>query len=227
MDGLKIEKMLTAILKSQNNIHWIGGYVYGRTSNGDPFVILYPASENLEHKVCRVYQHQFKRLPDFINTADVPADTDNNPDKSKAIKRGIFHPCPIFQICTYNGKETQMGAEKRFSDVLYVSQARPERDQPQASKPEGDHWQREALTADNALMFDTAVSHLLKFFPDSKSVLKFRELLFGEFDPTRTAAILQGLIVYAAERGEAYGSQADHRRAKKKAKEAYDLKLRG
>ena len=68
----RIERMLTSVLKSNNHIQWIGGYVYGRTSKDDPFIILYPASDKLERKACRVYGHEFKKLPLFISR-DVPA----------------------------------------------------------------------------------------------------------------------------------------------------------
>lgn len=116
----RIEKMLTAVLKSGNHIHWIGGYVYGRTSNDDPFILLYPAADNLNEKIVRVYPQDFKKLPAFIDTGDVPADTENNPNKGQAQKKGIYHTCPLFQIVTYDGKETQMGPEKRFGDVVRV-----------------------------------------------------------------------------------------------------------
>ena len=64
-DIVQIKKMLTALLKSAGHLHWIGGFVYGRTSNDDPFIILYPASELLKEKACRVYEHDFKKLPGF------------------------------------------------------------------------------------------------------------------------------------------------------------------
>jgi len=120
-----IHTMLEALLRSGNHIHWIGGYVYGRTSQDDPFVILYPASEHLNEKAVRVYEHDFGKLPPFIDTCNVPADTDNNPNKTQAQRKGIYHTCPLFKVCTYDGKDTQMGPEKRFGGVLYVTDKLP------------------------------------------------------------------------------------------------------
>jgi hypothetical protein len=118
---IQIEKLLTALLRNNNQLHWIGGYVHGRTGNDDPFIILYPASDLLNHKICRVYPHDFKKLPDFIDTNVPPGITqDGNPEKDKALKKGIYHPCNLFLITTYEGKETQMGPEVRFSDVIRI-----------------------------------------------------------------------------------------------------------
>lgn len=121
----EIHTMLEALLKSSNHIHWIGGYVYGRTSQDDPFVILYPASDMLKEKAVRVYEHDFRKLPPFIATDNVPADTENNPNKTQAQKSRIYHTCPLFKICTYDGKDTQMGKEKRFGGVLRVTDRMP------------------------------------------------------------------------------------------------------
>lgn len=118
----RIEAMLKAILASDNHIHWVGSYAHGRTSTGDPYIVLFPASDKLEHKICRVYESQFKRLPDFVNTA-VPASvkpSKNTPAKDRATV------CQNFQVITSDGKDTQMGAEKRFFDVLAVSSRAPQ-----------------------------------------------------------------------------------------------------
>jgi len=118
----RIETMLKAILASDNHIHWVGSYAHGRTSTGDPYIVLFPASDKLEHKVCRVYESQFKRLPDFMNTA-VPASvrpSKNTPTKNQAIA------CAHFQVITSDGKDTQMGAEKRFFAVLAISSRAPQ-----------------------------------------------------------------------------------------------------
>lgn len=123
---VKVERMLEALLKSGNHLHWIGGYVYGRTSNDEPFVILYPADPRLQEKAVRVYPHDFKKLPDFIPTDNIEGETDANPSKDKAIKRGIYNVCPLFQIVTYDGKDTQMGPEKRFGHVLAITEKMPE-----------------------------------------------------------------------------------------------------
>jgi len=119
----RIEKMLRAQLKSAGHIWWVSGWVYGQTSNGDLFIILYPAAENLKEKVVRVYDHDMKRLPAFIPTNVDGGDTEANPSKEQARKKGIYHECPPFEIVTYDGKDTQMGKERRFGDVLRLSKA--------------------------------------------------------------------------------------------------------
>lgn len=141
-DLLELKKMVEALLRSDGLVEWIGGWVGGRTADGDPFLILYPASEHLKEKACRVYPHHFKRLPDFIPTADVPADTDANPSKGQAQSAGIYHECPRFKIVMRLGRETKMGREKRFSDTLYVpprqrSESPPAaNDRPPAPEPQ-------------------------------------------------------------------------------------------
>jgi outer membrane biosynthesis protein TonB len=132
--------MLTALLKSNNQLHWIGGYVYGRTTPrddqrlGDPFIILYPASERLNHKVTRVYEHDFPKLPAFLDTNVPEAGTvDDNPDRDKALRKRVYHPCEHFLITTYEGKETQMGPEVRFLDVIRT--AKPKADAAPAPQP--------------------------------------------------------------------------------------------
>ena len=118
----RLEKMLRAQLKSAGHVWWIGGYVYGQTSNGDVFVILYPAAENLKEKVVRVYDQDLKKLPRFIPTEGIDGgDTEANPSKEQARKKGIYHECPAFEIVTCDGKDTQMGKERRFGDVLRLS----------------------------------------------------------------------------------------------------------
>jgi len=120
----RIEKMLRSQMKGAGHLWWIGGYVYGQTSNGDVFVILYPAAENLKEKVVRVYDFDLKKLPAFIPVDGVDAgDTEANPSKEVAKRKGIYHECPSFEICTLDGKETQMGRERRFGDVLRLSKA--------------------------------------------------------------------------------------------------------
>lgn len=120
----RIERMLVAQLRGAGHIWWIGGFVYGQTSNGDLFVILYPASDKLNEKVVRVYSHDFKRLPAFIPVDGVEGgDTEANPNKEQARRKGIYHECPAFEVVTFDGKETQMGRERRFGDVLRLSKA--------------------------------------------------------------------------------------------------------
>ena len=120
----RIEKMLQVQLKGAGHLWWIGGFVYGQTSNGDVFVILYPAAEHLKEKVVRVYDYDLKKLPAFIPTEGIDAgDTEANPSKEQARKKGIYHECPSFEICTFDGKDTQMGKERRFGEVLRLSKA--------------------------------------------------------------------------------------------------------
>lgn len=235
----QVKKMLTALLKSQGNLHWIGGYTHGRTSNDDPFIILYPSAEHLKHKVCRVYPDQFRKLPAFIDTAVPTHATDSNPDKDKAQAKGIYRECPPFQVLTFDGKDTSMGPEKRFSDVLYVPQANSSQPAPtkqpaqqngngNGRKPaqdtqesEADHWRREALTAENAFMFDTAVIKFLPSFASVGTLQKFRESLFGEFRPGWNLATLTALETYIEERDGRSGREV-HEAAKVEALNAYN-----
>lgn len=133
----QIAKMLRSILLTNGNLHYIGGYTTGETKAGDPYVILYPAAEYLDHKVCRVYPHEFKKLPSGIDTAQIDdLAGGGNPDKSQAQKMGIYRQCPVFAITTYDGKETQMGREKRFADVLFVTQQQQRSPAPDDDRPE-------------------------------------------------------------------------------------------
>lgn len=182
-----VEDMLTAILKSQNNIHWIGGYVYGKTKGGDPFVVLYPAAEYLVEKACRVYPREFNKLPPFIPTQNVNGKTKSNPNKQEAQDLGIYNACPMFQVLTYDGKDTPLGKEKRFGKVVRVTSKMPNSGRAHATEeapdepedistpepttnpptltrpltlPEIKHFQREARTATDEFLFVTAVNRL-------------------------------------------------------------------
>ena len=107
------QKLLQVLIK-KGEVHEIGGYAIGITSNNDTFVLLYPENDALKHKVCRVYSHSFHKLPDFISITITPRAEDDNPDRDKARARGVYHDCQAFLIATVPGKQTQMGAEKRF-----------------------------------------------------------------------------------------------------------------
>lgn len=125
--------MQRTILKGQGHLHRIGGYVCGRTSNDDPYIILYPDGDLLVHKAVRVYKEQLKQLPPFINIDNIEDDAGGgNPDKEKAKKKGIYRECPLFEVMTYDGKDTQMGPEKRFSGVLRIVPQRNSPPPPQA-----------------------------------------------------------------------------------------------
>lgn len=121
----RIEKILLAQMKSSRHLHWIGGYAHGRTSNDDPFLILYPASAHLNFQVCRVYSQDFKKLPAYVNTAVSPTAPDTIRDRAHAEALGVYVACPMFAIVTHDGKEVQTGSgfEKRFSDVIYISKS--------------------------------------------------------------------------------------------------------
>lgn len=130
----QITKMLAALLKSTNNYHVAGAYAWGYTSNDDPFLVLYPQDDRLKHKICRVYPHDFGKLPAEVINSKPDAGPDDPGDRDRAEKRGILRTCPMMGVVTYDGKETQMGPEKRFSDVIWVSRkAQPTK--PQDAPP--------------------------------------------------------------------------------------------
>lgn len=135
----QVAKMLRAQLKGAGHLWWIGGYVHGVTGNDDPFIILYPADEKLQEKVVRVYPHDFKKLPAFIPAGAAGGDTEANPNKEQARRKGIYHECPVFEIVTFDGKETQMGRERRFGDVLRLSRKAAEA--AQAAQQKQGHGQ--------------------------------------------------------------------------------------
>lgn len=112
--------MLEALMRSQDLLHWIGGYAYGHTSKGDPYIALYASSENYDEKICRVYPLSFKWLPQFIDTSNIPPNIKGKtvPSKETVKKMGIYHECPRFEIALHLGKMTPMGPEKRFFRVL-------------------------------------------------------------------------------------------------------------
>jgi len=107
--------------------HQIGGYVHGRTSNGDPFVLLYSPRDGLKHKITRVYEQSFSDLPWFVETKLIADDAqDGNPNKDQAKKQGIYRECDWFEIATVPGKETQMGPEQRYYMTLRIYGAKSE-----------------------------------------------------------------------------------------------------
>lgn len=225
-----IEEMLTAILRSQNNIHWIGGYVYGKTKGGDPFVILYPAAEYLNEKAVRVYPTEFKRLPSFIPTANIQGKTKGNPSKSEAHDLGIYNECPMFQVLTYEGKDTPLGKERRFYKTIRVtdkmpggraltSSAKQPDDEPdenlapvapvapatpkrQLTLPEIKHHQQEARTADDEFMFITAVNKLHPANTHDGLVVIRGRICNDKLTRLNAAAQLEAIEKYLARRKE-------------------------
>lgn len=115
-----LDKLMTVIANG-GKIHQIGGYAYGRTSANDPFVLLYSPHDSLVHKICRVYPEDFDKLPHFIPLGSIPANASElNPTKTELKKQVLYHGCATFKIATVDGKDTQMGPEVRFYDVMYV-----------------------------------------------------------------------------------------------------------
>ena len=112
----KIERMLEAMLMASNKLHWIGGYIYGRTSNGDPFVTLYPAADYLSNKICKVYPQDFRKLPSFIDPESFP----KRPFSSQTAKRpfqikkppsieGFIITAHFSRLCYTTAKKPQWG----------------------------------------------------------------------------------------------------------------------
>jgi hypothetical protein len=111
--------LLLEVQINGEKLHRVAGYSWGRTGEGDPFVILYPASDRLKHKVCRVYSEQFPELPSCIDTAAIPETAqEGNPDRDQAIRQRIYKQTPPFLIATRDGRDTEMGPEQRFSRVI-------------------------------------------------------------------------------------------------------------
>lgn len=115
LDQLTI--LVEAMLRHES-IHEVAGYAYGRTSIDAAFIILYPAASQLKHKVCRVYEEDFGKLPAFINTNIPAVAQEGNPDREQAKRQRIYTHTPVFTITTVEGKDTQMGPEVRFSRVI-------------------------------------------------------------------------------------------------------------
>lgn len=121
VDNSELSLKYNMVTANNGHPHMIGGYVHGRTSNGDPFVLLYPAKKTLKHKITRVYEQSFGDMPWFVETNNISNDAqDGNPDKEEAQKKGIYHECDWFEIATIDGKDTQMGPEQRFYMTIRI-----------------------------------------------------------------------------------------------------------
>lgn len=114
----QIKLMLAALLKSSGQLYKIGAYAPGRTATGAAFLVLYDANPKLQHKICRIYQEQFSSLPDYVDPTCPQDAQEGNPDRDKAKKAGILKTCKPFNILTVDGKQTSLGAERRFFAVL-------------------------------------------------------------------------------------------------------------
>jgi hypothetical protein len=238
--------MLRAQLRGQGHLWWIGGYVYGQTSRDDLFIILYPADERLTEKVVRVYPHDFKKLPAFIQTEGIDGgDTDANPNKDQARRKGIYHECPLFEIVTFDGRETQMGKERRFGDVLRVTNVErksaappaPVRPTPNTAavregvgrndpspEPALPDYRAMALVAKTADEFDYAAYMALKsgLYTEVEHITKTRASLIPEWSPGSrpNQALLAALETYRNERATAQGHGQPTREAHKLARTA-------
>jgi hypothetical protein len=60
-----------------------------------------------------------------------------------------------------------------------------------------EHWKREAKTATEPLLLDTAVSRLEPWFKDAKAAKAFRETLFESWQPELVGFYLESLLRYA------------------------------
>jgi len=123
---LMIESLFLSLGKDSKgtDLHsWIGGYAYGRTKeHNDPFLYLYNPTVGMEEKVCRVYEKDFPKMPNFVDTnvPDMPGRKEN-PSKQVLIESGRYIECPRFEIIMFLGRETNLGPEKRFLGVSRVS----------------------------------------------------------------------------------------------------------
>lgn len=115
-------RRLIEVMVNSEKLHQVGGYASGRTSKGASFIILYPDAPHLKHKVCRVYEEDFAKLPSYINTRVPENAQEGNPDREQAIRQKIYTACPVFTIATRDGQDTQMGPEVRFSRVVDAPQ---------------------------------------------------------------------------------------------------------
>ena len=211
----RIERKLDALLKSANHLHWVGSYAHGRTSDGDPYIVLFPSSAKMEFQICRVYEPQWGKLPAFVETA-VPMHI--KPSKKSPAKNSSI-PCPAFQVVTYDGRDTQMGPEKRFGHVTVINDQTATAGQPPpaAKRPSGKDWHAEAAASTNAFMFDTAIVKAMPWYKDASAAEQFRDVLFGEWNPAEAAAVAAGMAAYAKARIKKQG----HNAAKKPALAAY------
>lgn len=137
-DAILTNRKLLQVIANSGKLHEIGGFSYGRTSVGDPYVLLYPDHPNMIQKVCRVYPQDFDKLPYHVPTVNIPQNvTDGNPDKKKSKAAGNYRNCAKFTIATVEGKKSansNMGPEIRFYDVIELTRNRD--DELRQSVPE-------------------------------------------------------------------------------------------
>lgn len=241
----RIETMLQALLA--NHLHWVGSYAHGRTSNGDPFLVLYPASDKLAFQVCRVYEHDFGKLPAYVDTAVDENAPDNIGNKDKAGRLGWLVPCAPFQVVTYDGRETQMGPEKRFGGVIRISRAglqwepgttaetAPQKLAAPAPSPReaatavnGGHalpdYAEMARSARTASDFDYNACMALPAFAEVEHVTYVRVRIDQVWNPARAEAMFTAVAKYGSTRADlpAHMPKAEaHAKAMDRAQLAY------
>lgn len=122
-DNLMMQKMLKSILQTNKSYHVVGGFCWGNTPEGASFLVLYPKFDGLKFQVCRVYadDYNFKDIPQWIRDTQETTGYDSPKDKDWAKSKKIYHDGFTMAIVTYDGKDTQMGPEKRYAGVLWAS----------------------------------------------------------------------------------------------------------
>lgn len=133
-DNHQIKMMLRALLSAQTQkmIVWVASYVGGASSEGSPYIILYPQRESWPKAARKVYKSHWGRLPQFVIDGwqeDVVSET---PTKNVADKRGIRKQCQPFEIVMELGEWTDDTKSKRKKDLLGVLRyGRPLNNAPQ------------------------------------------------------------------------------------------------
>lgn len=128
-----IELMLRSVLMGHEPslISWVSGYVYGETANGDPYIALYHPAPGMKDKICKVYEQDWAKLPDFVTR---PSSEDDTPrmktsrrkptlGKDEAMEAGIYQECFMFEVVMHMGRRPSDNAEreKRFLGVTRVT----------------------------------------------------------------------------------------------------------
>ena len=205
------------VISRRHMLPWIGGYGHGRTTKGEPYISLFSPNVKMHDKVCRVYPHMFKRLPDFINT-DVPENVPHskkNLTKEELMAEGRYYECPLWQaVLEWGDSLTQLGRpETRYGEVFKITASKKHyKEQPASPVVPNDaksldFWLMEAQNAVNAEIFDLAMTHIEPLYRDTAHVAKFRELVFpGGFDPKFAACYMMSMQAY----GEARKTGENH-----------------
>ncbi len=113
--------MLEALCKSFGLLHWINSFVRAEKDNGEQYYILYSGPWN--EKVCKVWKQDIAKLPSYVR--DNPNQSKTHigkaaPNKAQAAADEKLVEVPAFYIACHLGKETNLGRERRFSDLVYA-----------------------------------------------------------------------------------------------------------